>query len=275
MSRRAVAALALAAAVAAGGCGTGGGGLAIPVPTPEEMDRALIDSLTVRTEEEAREALDRGLRERYGEEFVLVGDGPRVSNWLFEDEVPFKFRAEYAPASDPSKAFEAEVSANGKVRDDYAQYLFKDEAERRCEEAIAGSGFRGPFEAKLAPLREARVWREGDSLEEYMGGASDLDPWVDVSLYPAGSSDREQAAEIKKALDSLYGVGFKFDVRAYDPSQHSRWELFIYQFKSDIEFRADEDYIVEDMQMERESWAYRDELAAESAAERAAEGAEG
>ena len=274
MSRRAVAALALAAAMATGGCRMNDDEFAIPVPTPEEMKRAQIDSFTVRTEEEAREALDRGLRERYGEEFVLVGDGPHVSNWLYDREVPFEFLAEYAPASDPSKVFEADVSAQGDVQDNYAQYLFKDEAERRCEEAIAGSGFRGPFEAKLAPLREARVWREGDSLEEYMGGASLLDPWVDISLYPAGESEEEQAAEVKKALDSLYDVGFWIDARAYDLSQ-SEWELFIYRFEARTEHRLSGERVLDKIRREKETWPRRDELAAESAAERAAEGAEG
>ncbi|OUO92477.1 hypothetical protein B5F40_00840 [Gordonibacter sp. An230] len=273
MSRRAaVAALALAAAVATGGCRMNEEGeLVMPVPTPEEMKQTHIDSLTVRSEEEAREALDQGLRERYGEEFALVGDGPRAVDWLYDGEVPFVFLAEYAPASDPSKVFRADVSARGDVQDDYAQYLFKDEVERRCGEAIAGSGFQGSFEAELAPLREARVWREGDSLEEYMGGTSLLDPWVDVSLYPAGGSEEEQAAEVKKALDSLYDVGFWMDVRAYDPSQ-SEWELFIYRFEAHTEHRLSEERVIDKIRGEKRSWPRRDELAAEGAAEEEAAG---
>ena len=79
-------------------------------------------------EESARAYLLAQLKEKYGEEFLVTG---REDLKNYGAIAGATYRCQAAPADQPEKVFDALVSQTKyrKVRDDYAVYFYKEEAE--------------------------------------------------------------------------------------------------------------------------------------------------
>ena len=172
----------------------------------------------IRNAAAARDYCARTLSKRYGFDVVHVGDEPTGEN-------PLRHLVTYKPLFDPSdqsgRVFGSSLivstddgRAESDVIADYAQYYFRDRAERPFREALAGMPGLAGWSARLIYVhRDSRAWGPGD-YDAYMGAGTSADPHVEaVLMLPAGLDAAGYARLAAPCFEGLYAMGKTVAVR--------------------------------------------------------------
>lgn len=150
--------------------------------------------------ESARAYLLEQLREKYGMEFTVVG------HEILENYGPFagaSYSCQTAPVNAPEQVARALVSQSmyREVRDTYAVYFFKDEAEAPVLALCQSKPYVLDQRISLEMPGTARTWTPEDGLETFL---SESGAYVKVVLrLEDGLEPREYAEQLLDFLNSL------------------------------------------------------------------------
>lgn len=151
----------------------------------------------------ARAYLLEQLEEKYGTEFFIVGDES------LENYGPLAgatYTCDAAPVDDPERVTTALVSQTKyqKVRDDYARYFFREEAEAPARELLEKTDFVRDHKVELRLPQTERAWGPEDDLGDFLadsGAYLDLKVWLGE-----GRTDEEYAGQILDLLENVRGL---------------------------------------------------------------------
>lgn len=148
----------------------------------------------------ARAYLLDQLREKYGVEFAVVGEES------LENYGPLAgatYTCDAAPVDAPDRVTTALVSQTKyqKVRDDYARYFFREEAEAPARELLEGTDFVRSSAVELRLPQTARTWSPQDDLRIFLETSG---AYLDIEVYLGeGESDEEYADQILDLLETI------------------------------------------------------------------------
>ena len=151
----------------------------------------------------ARAYLLEQLRGKYGKEFAVVGKE------TLENYGPFagaSYFCEAAPVDAPEQITSALVSQTmyQNVRDDYAVYFFKEEAEAPALKLCAETEYVQSCEISLRMPQTARTWNADDNISNFLQTSG---AYLDMRVYfNAGKNDEEYANQILDFLEKVYGL---------------------------------------------------------------------
>jgi hypothetical protein len=153
------------------------------------------DEPNLETEAEAQACLLEYLEDKYGEPFMFVGNAKQnkhpVSNPLYD------YSGDYAPVNAPEKVFRGWISTKGHPRDNYGQWVFKEDAEALCGDICVSKDYIENYTVVLQSPWTDRVWKKGDSIDKYLGDKGRSDPSNRVEVWlKEGLSDEEYAKQI-------------------------------------------------------------------------------
>lgn len=139
----------------------------------------------------ARAYLLGQLREKYGIEFMVAGDEDLENYGLFAGAT---YTCKAAPVDAPEKVITALVSQSmyRDVRDDYAIYFFKEEAEAPVLALCEKKDYVISQRVSLEMPETAKAWTAGDGLEQFLSGSG---AYVKVVLRFTDDLDTETYAE--------------------------------------------------------------------------------
>ncbi|MDE7244650.1 MAG: hypothetical protein K2O18_11855 [Oscillospiraceae bacterium] len=153
--------------------------------------------------ESARAYLLEQLREKYGTEFVVV-DRERLTNYgLFAGAT---YTCQAAPAGAPDQIISALVSQSmyRNVRDDYAVYFFKEEAEAQAIRLCTETEYVQEFEISLRMPETEKVWSASDGVNDFLQTSG---AYLDIEIrLEEGRSDGEYADLILDFLEKAYAL---------------------------------------------------------------------
>ena len=153
--------------------------------------------------ESARAYLLEQLKEKYGKEFVVV-DRERLTNYGLFAGATYTCRA--APAGAPEQITSALVSQSlyQDVRDDYAVYFFKEEAEAQAVRLCGETAYVQSWEISLRMPGTAKTWSAGDDVDGFLQTSG---AYLDMEVcLEAGKSDEEYADLILDFLEKVYAL---------------------------------------------------------------------
>jgi hypothetical protein len=200
-------------------------------------------------EAEAQACLLEYLEDKYGEPFMFVGNAKQnkhpVSNPLYD------YFGDYAPVNAPEKVFRGWISTKGHPRDNYGQWVFKEDAEALCGDVCASKDYIESYTVELDSPWTYRIWKEGDSLDRYLGSKRQSDPSNRVEVWlKEGLTDEEYARQVSDLMSDM--VELKCAVNL----QVSEGDVIIYFqniYKNHIPPFSEED-VLDDITRERR-WA--------------------
>lgn len=150
-------------------------------------------------QEEAREYLLSALKEKYEMDFEIIG------NEIYDNYGPIYgdgYSCKIAPSDDKKKEASAGVTQRGELSDDWAVYLFEEEAEEKAKEICEKKEYVLDYEVSLEAPETTHKWKREEGLDTYLlkSGAYD-----EILLYfEEGKSDEEYIEYIFDFLDELY-----------------------------------------------------------------------
>ena len=138
----------------------------------------------------ARAYLLQQLQEKYGKEFIVIGDEDLENYGAFAGAT---YICKAAPADAPEQVTKALVSQSmyKDVRDDYAVYFFKEEAEAPVGALCESKDYVIDQRISLEMPGTARIWSAGDAPEKFL---SESGAYVKVVLRFADDLDTETYA---------------------------------------------------------------------------------
>lgn len=151
----------------------------------------------------ARAYLLEQLEEKYRTEFFIVGDES------LENYGPLAgatYTCDAAPVDDPERVTTALVSQTKyqKVRDDYARYFFREEAEAPARERLEGIDFVRSCAVELRLPQTSKTWNPEDDLRDFLGTSG---AYLDIKVYlEEGKTDEEYAGQILDLLEDIRGL---------------------------------------------------------------------
>ncbi len=143
------------------------------------------------------------LRDKYGVEFAVVGEES------LENYGPLAgatYTCDAAPVDQPDRVTTALVSQTKyrKVRDDYARYFFREEAEAPARVFLEGTGFVREWEVELRLPQTERVWGPEDDPGDFL---ADSGAYLDLKIWLGeGRTDEEYAGLILELLEGVRGL---------------------------------------------------------------------
>lgn len=153
--------------------------------------------------ESARAYLLTQLQDKYGIEFMIVGDENLENYGAFAGAT---YGCKVAPVEAPEQVTKAFVSQTmyQDVRDSYAVYFFKEAAEAPALQLCAETEYVQSCEISLRMPQTAKTWNPADNIDIFLqtSGAY-LDMRVD---FDAGKSDEDYANLILDFLEKTYGL---------------------------------------------------------------------
>lgn len=140
------------------------------------------------------------LRDKYGVEFSVVGEES------LENYGPLAgatYTCDAAPVDDPERVTTALVSQTKyrKVRDDYARYFFREEAEAPARERLEGIDFVRFCAVELRLPQTSKTWNPEDDLRIFLETSG---AYLDIKVYlEEGKTDEEYAGQILDLLENV------------------------------------------------------------------------
>ena len=153
--------------------------------------------------ESARAYLLAQLQEKYGIEFMIIGDENLENYGAFAGAT---YGCKVAPVDAPEQVTKAFVSQTiyQNVRDSYAVYFFKEEAEAPALKLCAETEYVQSCEISLRMPQTARTWNADDNISNFLQTSGD---YLDMRVYfNAGKNDEEYANQILDFLEKVYGL---------------------------------------------------------------------
>ena len=188
------------------------------------------------------------LQEKYGIEFTVVGDENLTNYGAFSGAT---YGCRVAPADAPEQAAKAFVSQTmyQNVRDDYAVYFFKEEAEAQAIQLCAGTEYVQSYEIALRMPQTAKTWSVGDDIDDFLQTSG---AYLNMKVYfDAGKSDEEYADLILDFLEKAYGLNANVTLSILDAEKdYIFWEKLHVLTETPPQLPAKEE-IIEDMEIAR------------------------
>lgn len=173
------------------------------------------------TEERGIDYLLQSLKERYGKEFIIVG------NINFDTELRTNLLiADVSPKDNPEQIAWARVTGTGRLADQYHQYYFKEEAENLLKDVCKTKDYIQEYKVELHGAPAEKLWNKDNSLEEYLSKSKSF---IDVIVYVEnGKSNEEYAELIGDWIKVLYDIECKIDCRVRVKGEEGEHEIFFY-----------------------------------------------
>lgn len=153
--------------------------------------------------ESARAYLLTQLQEKYGIEFMVVGDEDLTNYGAFAGAT---YGCKIAPIDAPEQVTKALVSQTmyQDVWDSYAVYFFKEEAEAPTLQLCAETEYVQSCEIALEMPQTAKTWSPDDSIDDFLQTSG---AYLNMKVYFAeGKSDEAYADLILDFLAKVYGL---------------------------------------------------------------------
>ena len=156
--------------------------------------------------DEAKTYLLDYLKNKYDEEFIVIGNEPEREPNKYTGTV--YYHIDFAPQNNPEQVFSGVVSSDDFpfiiAEDDYAKYIFKEEAEAICGDICATYDFIESYTVELKGEQTSARWTKNDSLQKYMGRGTINDSYNYVTVYlKDGLTDEEYAQQISDLMSDL------------------------------------------------------------------------
>jgi hypothetical protein len=192
---------------------------------------------------EAKAYMINYLDQKYGQQFVYKSGEKK--NKEMDGEIDYSGR--FALASDTSKYCDTVVYSTGDVIDNFSRYVFAPQLVPLCTNVLKDKPYIERYDVQLE-YDGTRTWKQGDSIDEFLGDKGQSSPYDDVTVYLKKATDKAYAQEIKQLFDELNQVSKSCQVRlsVYDAKKvEIYFEMLDEVGKSkqslaDIELRIDE-----------------------------------
>lgn len=198
--------------------------------------------------ESARAYLLTQLQEKYGIEFTVVGDEDLTNYGAFSGAT---YGCKVAPIDAPERITKAFVSQTmyQDVRDDYAVYFFKEEAEAQAIRLCAGTEYVQSYEIALQMPQTAKTWSAEDDIGDFLQTS---DAYLNMKVYlDAGKSDEEYANLILDFLEKAYGLNANVTLSILEAeNDYIFWEKLNVLTETPPQLPTKEE-IIEDMEIAR------------------------
>ena len=198
--------------------------------------------------ESARAYLLTQLQEKYGIEFTIVGDED------FENYGPFAgatYTCDVAPVDAPEQVTTALVSQTmyQDVRDGYAVYFFKEEAEAQALQLCEETEYVQSYEIALQMPQTARAWNADDDIDDFLQTS---DAYLNMKVYfDARKSDEEYADLILDFLEKVYALNANVKLSIFEAEDdYIFWEMLNVLSETPPQLPTKEE-IIEDMEIAR------------------------
>lgn len=198
--------------------------------------------------ESARAYLLTQLQEKYGIEFTIVGDED------LENYGPFAgvtYTCDVAPIDAPEQVTTALVSQTmyQDVRDGYAVYFFKEEAEAQALQLCEETEYVQSYEIALQMPQTARTWNADDDIDDFLQTS---DAYLNMKVYfDAGKSDEEYADLILDFLEKVYALNANVKLSIFEAEDdYIFWEMLNVLSETPPQLPTKEE-IIEDMEIAR------------------------
>lgn len=149
----------------------------------------------------ARNYMLEQLKEKYGQEFQIVGD-EELTDYPAHGAV---YDCYAAPTDDSDKVFSALVdqSKPNQVRDNFAMYFFKEEAEADAIAFCEGKEYVTAYRIELVTSATEKAWSSQDDFNQFL---SETNAHVDLyACVTDGKTDSEYAEMVADFAEYIYG----------------------------------------------------------------------
>ena len=196
----------------------------------------------------ARAYLLGQMQEKYGIEFTVVGDED------LENYGPIAgatYTCDVAPINAPEQVTTALVSQTmyQDVRDGYAVYFFKEEAEAQALQLCEETEYVQSYEIALQMPQTARTWNADDDIDDFLQTS---DAYLNMKVYfDAGKSDEEYADLILDFLEKVYALNANVKLSVFEAEDdYIFWEMLNVLSETPPQLPTKEE-IIEDMEIDR------------------------
>ena len=198
--------------------------------------------------ESARAYLLSQLQEKYGIEFTIAGDKD------LENYGPFAgatYTCDVAPIDAPEQVTTALVSQTmyQDVRDGFAVYFFKEEAETKAIQLCTETEYVQSYEIALQMPQTAKTWSAEDDIGDFLQTS---DAYLNMKVYfGAGKSDEEYANLILDFLEKAYRLNANVTLSILEAeNDYIFWEKLNVLTETPPQLPTKEE-IIEDMEIAR------------------------
>lgn len=198
--------------------------------------------------ESARAYLLTQLQDKYGIEFMIVGDENLENYGAFAGAT---YGCKVAPVEAPEQVTKAFVSQTmyQDVRDSYAVYFFKEAAEAPALQLCAETEYVQSCEISLRMPQTAKTWNVDDNISNFLQTSG---AYLDMRVYfDAGKSDEEYAEMILDFLKKIYGLNANVTLSILEgENDYIFWEKLNVLAETQPQLPAKEE-ILEDIEIAR------------------------
>lgn len=150
-------------------------------------------------EEEAKQYVLEELNKKYNVEFVY--DEKQDQSSYGKYPIKDAFTGVFYPKTEPEKTTSVWTSSKGELKDDYAQYYFKDEAEQKVKNTLKEFSIIKSCNVELEAGNTSETLYDSLTLEEYIQ-QTNSSYRIELS-FPEKLTDEEYATEIQKIVEQL------------------------------------------------------------------------
>ena len=198
--------------------------------------------------ESARAYLLTQLQEKYGIEFAVVG---REDLENYGPIAGATYTCDVAPINAPEQVTTALVSQTmyQDVRDNYAVYFFKEEAEAQALQLCAETEYVQSHVILLKMPQTAKAWSADDDINDFLRTS---DAYLDMKVYfDEGKTDEEYADLILDFLKKVYKLNANIKLSIFEAeNDYIFWEMFNVLSETPPQLPTKEE-IIEDMEIAR------------------------
>ena len=196
----------------------------------------------------ARAYLLEQMQEKYGIEFTVIGDED------LENYGPFAgatYTCKVAPVNAPEQVTTALVSQTQyqDVRDSYAVYFFKEEAEAQAIQLCTETGYVQSYEISLQMPQTVKTWSADDDIDDFLQTS---DAFLNIKVnFGAGKSDEEYADLILDFLEEVLDLNANVKLSILEAeNEYIFWGMLNILDETPPQLPAKEK-IIEDMEIAR------------------------
>lgn len=171
------------------------------------MEKELKNKFT--NQNEAKEYMLTSLKEKYEMDFEILG------NEIYENYGPIYgdgYSCKVAPSDNKEQEANAKVTQSGELSDDWAVYLFAEEAELKAEEICKEKDYIIEYDISLEAPATTHQWKVEEGIDTYLLKSGAYDE-ITITL-ESGKDDDEYVSIIKDFLEELYQLDINTTLKA-------------------------------------------------------------